>query len=100
MTRAPGMEPTHKTNQFERGTYFFFDINNWRKVPKEFHLDYSKLEERPQLPESLLNNPNGLAGAAAVANSVLANSTVVGNATAGGAAVGSVTGNVGNKSTS
>lgn len=54
MTRAPGMEPVQKTPLYERGTYFFFDVNSWRKVPKEFHLEYSKLEEKPQLPESLL----------------------------------------------
>jgi len=30
----------------------FFDVASWRKVPKEFHLDYDKLEERPSLPAS------------------------------------------------
>ena len=29
---------------------FFF---NYRKVPKEFHLDYDKLEDRPSLPTNL-----------------------------------------------
>jgi len=51
ITRAPGMEPLTKTNTYERGTYVIFDVQNWRKVPKEFHLEYSKLEERPQLPD-------------------------------------------------
>lgn len=26
---------------------------NYRKVPKEFHLDYDKLEDRPSLPTNL-----------------------------------------------
>lgn len=28
------MEPTLKTNTYERGTYYFFDCHNWRKVAK------------------------------------------------------------------
>lgn len=53
MTRAPGVEAIAKTAVYERGTYFFFDVQSWRKVPKEFHLEYSKLEDRPQLPDSV-----------------------------------------------
>uniref|UniRef100_A0A3P9IN44 CCR4-NOT transcription complex subunit 2 n=1 Tax=Oryzias latipes TaxID=8090 RepID=A0A3P9IN44_ORYLA len=34
ITRAPGMEPTLKSNTYERGTYYFFDCLNWRKVAK------------------------------------------------------------------
>ncbi|ESP03983.1 hypothetical protein LOTGIDRAFT_109934 [Lottia gigantea] len=61
MTRAPGMEPIVKTNSYERGTYYFFDAVKWRKVAREFHLEYDKLEERPTLPSFLsqnMNNPN------------------------------------------
>uniref|UniRef100_A0A2K6MA19 CCR4-NOT transcription complex subunit 2 n=1 Tax=Rhinopithecus bieti TaxID=61621 RepID=A0A2K6MA19_RHIBE len=57
ITRAPGMEPTMKTNTYERGTYYFFDCLNWRKVAKEFHLEYDKLEERPHLPSTFNYNP-------------------------------------------
>ncbi|XP_071444357.1 CCR4-NOT transcription complex subunit 2 isoform X1 [Hetaerina americana] len=53
ITRAPGMQLLEKTQSYERGTYYFFDALNWRKVAKEFHLEYSKLEERPQLQTSL-----------------------------------------------
>ena len=53
ITRAHGMVPSEKTHTFERGTYYFFDVTQWRKVPKEFHLDYDKLEDRPSLPSSL-----------------------------------------------
>jgi len=58
ITRVPGMEPVMKTNTFERGTYYFFDAQNWRRVAKEFRLEYDKLEERPQLPPTLHHNPN------------------------------------------
>lgn len=52
ITQAPGLGAVEKTSTYERGTYYFFDAQNWRKVPKEFHLDYSKLENRPILPQS------------------------------------------------
>ena len=32
ITRAPGMVPSEKTNTYERGTYYFFDVQNWRSV--------------------------------------------------------------------
>uniref|UniRef100_A0A674MUW9 CCR4-NOT transcription complex subunit 2 n=1 Tax=Takifugu rubripes TaxID=31033 RepID=A0A674MUW9_TAKRU len=57
ITRAPGMEPTLKTNSYERGTYYFFDCLNWRKVAKEFHLEYDKLDERPHVPSTFNYNP-------------------------------------------
>ncbi|KAK3544941.1 hypothetical protein QTP86_029212, partial [Hemibagrus guttatus] len=57
ITRAPGMEPMMKTNSYERGTYYFFDCLNWRKVAKEFHLEYDKLEERPHVPSTFNYNP-------------------------------------------
>ena len=57
------MEPEVKTNTYERGTYYFFDAQNWRKVMKQFHLEYDRLEERPQLPmEVLMNLPNAVPG--------------------------------------
>uniref|UniRef100_H3C9X4 CCR4-NOT transcription complex subunit 2 n=1 Tax=Tetraodon nigroviridis TaxID=99883 RepID=H3C9X4_TETNG len=56
ITRAPG-EPTLKTNSYERGTYYFFDCLNWRKVAKEFHLEYDKLDERPHVPSTFNYNP-------------------------------------------
>lgn len=47
ITQVPGMVLIEKTQTYERGTYYFFDAQNWRKVAKEFLLDYSKLEGRP-----------------------------------------------------
>ncbi|XP_012272191.1 CCR4-NOT transcription complex subunit 2 [Orussus abietinus] len=50
ITQAPGHVLVEKTSTYERGTYYYFDAQNWRKVAKEFHLDYTKLESRPHLP--------------------------------------------------
>ena len=41
------MPPIEKTGTYERGTYYFFDHLNWRRVAKEFHLDYDRLENKP-----------------------------------------------------
>jgi len=41
------MLPQDKQPTYERGTYYFFDPHNWRKVAKEFHLEYERLENRP-----------------------------------------------------
>jgi len=60
ITRAPGMPPSEKTAAYERGTYYFFDVNSWRKVPKEFHLAYDKLEDRPSLPTNLSGQHGGV----------------------------------------
>ena len=30
ITRAPGLAPLEKTSSFERGTYYFFDVNSWK----------------------------------------------------------------------
>eukprot|EP00794_Sanderia_malayensis_P012716 gene12716-14021_t len=49
ITRAPGMDPQLKTSTYERGTYYCFDQQNWRKVAKEFHVEYDKLEDKPTL---------------------------------------------------
>ncbi|XP_052236900.1 CCR4-NOT transcription complex subunit 2-like isoform X2 [Dreissena polymorpha] len=59
LTRPPGIEPAITTSTYERGTYYFFDVQNWRKVAKEFYLEYDKLETRPSpLPTKLHYNPN------------------------------------------
>lgn len=82
MTRAPGYPPVEQTVSYERGTYNTFDPNHWRKVPKEMHLDYSKLEERPQLPPQL--QPGGGGAGGAVATAVSAASGVSGAPGGGG----------------
>lgn len=56
ITQAPGLGVSEKTPTFERGTYYYFDVQNWRKVAKEFYLEYSKLENRPILPQ-VFNQP-------------------------------------------
>eukprot|EP00039_Didymoeca_costata_P030137 m.28031 g.28031 ORF g.28031 m.28031 type:complete len:409 (-) comp7965_c0_seq3:57-1283(-) len=50
ITRAPGVEPTHRTNTYEQGTYIYFEISQWKKVTKEFRLQYDQLEERKPMP--------------------------------------------------
>ncbi|XP_076242961.1 CCR4-NOT transcription complex subunit regena isoform X2 [Calliopsis andreniformis] len=50
ITQAPGLGLVEKTSTYERGTYYYFDAQSWRKVAKEFYLDYTKLESRPHLP--------------------------------------------------
>lgn len=49
------MNPTEKSPSYERGMYYFFDADNWRKVAKEFHLDYERLEDRPIVPPAVTN---------------------------------------------
>ncbi|XP_072915774.1 CCR4-NOT transcription complex subunit 2 isoform X1 [Hemitrygon akajei] len=49
ITRAPGMEPTVKTNTYERGTYYFFDCLNWRKVAKPLLLTESQMVYRSEI---------------------------------------------------
>lgn len=60
------MPPMEKTNTYERGTYYFFDAINWRRVAKEFHLDYDRLESR-QVPMAG-HGPAAAAAAAALLN--------------------------------
>ncbi|XP_017767831.1 PREDICTED: regulator of gene activity isoform X2 [Nicrophorus vespilloides] len=55
ITQVPGMVLMEKTSTYERGMYYFFDVQNWRKVAKEFYLDYSKLEGRPIIQGSGLH---------------------------------------------
>jgi len=62
ITRAPGIPPVEKTQTYERGTYYYFDAQNWRKVAKEFCVDYDKLEDRPERP----HHPSSFPGSASV----------------------------------
>lgn len=62
------MPPLEKTTTYERGTYYFFDPNNWRRVAKEFHLDYDRLENRPA-SAVLVNHLQSAAGGSAPSNS-------------------------------
>lgn len=66
ITRAPGLAPVERTSTYERGTFYFFDVNSWRKLPKETIVEFDKLEGHPSLPTaaaaaaaaSAANNPN------------------------------------------
>ena len=53
LTRAPGLKLSKAEATFEEGTYFYFDVNSWRKAHKELRVEYEKLEDRPQIPPAL-----------------------------------------------
>jgi CCR4-NOT transcription complex subunit 2 len=42
--RVPGHTNYEKNGSIERGTYYYFDATNWRRVPKEFQIDTKKLD--------------------------------------------------------
>lgn len=49
ITRVPGITHIEKNGQTERGTFYYFDAQNWRRVPKDFQIDASKLDKCPNL---------------------------------------------------
>jgi CCR4-NOT transcription complex subunit 2 len=49
ITRAPGGTVYEKNGNIERGTFYVFDAQNWRRVPKEFQVDTLKLDKCPNL---------------------------------------------------
>lgn len=49
ITRAPGVAPSEKTNSYERGTYYIFDAQLWQRVPREFVIEYDRLESKPSI---------------------------------------------------
>jgi len=56
ITRCPGKVPVEKTQTYERGTYYYFDVINWQKIAKEFYLDYDRLENNPVNIQNRLMN--------------------------------------------
>lgn len=48
ITRVPGITTT-TNGTTERGTFYYFDAQNWRRVPKEFQIDTQKLDKCPNL---------------------------------------------------
>jgi CCR4-NOT transcription complex subunit 2 len=50
--RVPGNTHYDKSGSIERGTYYYFDAQNWRRVPKEFQLDGQKLDTKPPIAMS------------------------------------------------
>lgn len=49
ITRVPGITTYEKSGTTERGTFYYFDAQNWRRVPKDFQIDTGKLEKCPNL---------------------------------------------------
>ena len=50
---SPGDRAQCQDSQLREGTYYFFDIVQWRKTLKELLIEYDRLEEKPQLPATL-----------------------------------------------
>ncbi|XP_063696534.1 regulator of gene activity [Culicoides brevitarsis] len=48
ITRMPGITTT-SNGSTERGTFYYFDAQNWRRVPKEFQIDTQKLDKCPNI---------------------------------------------------
>jgi len=49
VARWPGVQPHHKTEEWEEGLYQYFDTQQWKRVPGWFRLNYSQLAERPNM---------------------------------------------------
>lgn len=59
LTKESGTGPMEKTPHYERGFYVFFDPMIWKRVTKEFVLQYDQLEAKP----ALATNPAALQAA-------------------------------------
>jgi len=49
ITRVPGFTNYDTNGTTERGTFYYFDAQNWRRVAKEFQIDIQKLDQCPNL---------------------------------------------------
>ncbi|XP_059621625.1 regulator of gene activity [Phlebotomus argentipes] len=49
ISRLPGMNHYDKNGTTERGTYYYFDAQNWRRVVKDLQIDTGKLDKCPNL---------------------------------------------------
>lgn len=49
ITRMPNSNLYEKNGTLERGTFFYFDPQNWRRMPKDFMIDPGKLDKCPNL---------------------------------------------------
>ena len=60
--KMQNLEPVTRTHIFEQGTYFVFDVKQFKKVQKEMTIEYSKLEDRHysnmNIPPHNNNNKN------------------------------------------
>lgn len=49
ITRAHSNNMYEKNGATERGTFYIFDAQNWRRVMKDFLIDTTKLDKCPSL---------------------------------------------------
>lgn len=54
LTKVPGVEPTQKTNTFEKGTYAFFSPTRWERVGAALPSNRDRTDRRsfPTHPQS------------------------------------------------
>ncbi|VDN07405.1 unnamed protein product [Thelazia callipaeda] len=57
LTRSQYGGVKEQTSTYEKGSYNVFDPVQWRKIPRDMTLEYKELEERPKLPQPLLQPP-------------------------------------------
>lgn len=64
ITRVPGFSNYDTNGTTERGTFYYFDAQNWRRVAKEFQIDMQKLDQCPNL------NLSGIVGQTVINNNL------------------------------
>uniref|UniRef100_A0A1B0G6U1 NOT2/NOT3/NOT5 C-terminal domain-containing protein n=1 Tax=Glossina morsitans morsitans TaxID=37546 RepID=A0A1B0G6U1_GLOMM len=57
ITRIPGLNQYEKNGTKERGTFYYFDAQSWKRLSKVFQIDPEKLDKCPNL--SAFMNING-----------------------------------------
>lgn len=57
ITRIPGPNQYEKNGTKERGTFYYFDAQSWKRLSKVFQIDPEKLDKCPNL--SAFMNING-----------------------------------------
>ncbi|XP_055903495.1 regulator of gene activity isoform X2 [Eupeodes corollae] len=57
ITRIPGLNQYEKNGTKERGTFYYFDAQTWRRMSKVFQIDAEKLDKCPNI--SAFMNLNG-----------------------------------------
>ncbi|KRG01811.1 regulator of gene activity isoform X1 [Drosophila mojavensis] len=49
ITRIPGINQYEKNGTKERGTFYYFDAQSWKRLSKVFHIDAEKLDKCPNI---------------------------------------------------
>lgn len=49
ITRIPGINQYEKNGTKERGTFYYFDAQSWKRLSKVFQIDAEKLDKCPNV---------------------------------------------------